>query len=310
VRISVVAGSANSELGHAVATRLGVGLAANELDEFPDGEVRPAVEEMRGDDVYIIQPTSPPVNDHLVELCLLADACRRSGASRITAVVPYFGYARQDRRTRPGHGIGARVALGFVSGSGADRLIVVDPHSPTFEAMSPVPAVVLTARSVLVDAVRRLRFEPTVVVAPDLGAAKLAEHFGTALGARVAVVRKTRQTGTVVRAEDLVGDVAGGAALIVDDMITSGGTVEAAVRLVEAHGGRPVAAVATHGLFTEGASARLDALGLRGVVVTDTVAAPARRPATLKVVDASGVLADAVGRLHREERLDDVSGWD
>jgi ribose-phosphate pyrophosphokinase len=308
--LCVVAGAANPELARAVAAGLGLGLTTAEIERFPDGEVRPAVGAVRGADVYVIQPTTPPVNEHLVELALLVDACRRSGAERVTALVPYFGYARQDRRGRPGHGIGARVALDVVAGSGADRIVVVDPHSTALEAMSPVPVEALTAGPILIDAVRRLRFDPSVVVAPDLGAAKVAERFGTALGIPVAVIRKSRQTGTLVRAEELVGNVDGRRALIVDDMITSGATIEAAVRLVESLGGRPEAAVATHGLFVEAAAGRLDGLGLRGMVVTDTVRAAVAAPSKVEVVTTGSLLADAIGRLHHDQPLDDLSIWD
>ena len=305
-----MAGTANLELAKTVASGLGVGLTTTEIERFPDGEVRPTVRTMRGDDVFVIQPTTPAVNENLVELALLVDACRRSGAERVTAVVPYFGYARQDRRDRPGQGIGARVALGVIATAGADRLVVVDPHPSAFEAMCPIPIVVLTATTILIDAVRKLRFEPTAVVAPDLGAAKLAERFGTAFQVPVAVVRKSRQTGTLVRAEELVGSVDGRRALIVDDMISTGATVEAAVQLVQSYGGHPEAAVATHGLFVGAASDRLDELALRRVVVTDTAPAPTKSPSKIEVVGAGGLLADAIGRLHHGNSLDDLSIYD
>jgi ribose-phosphate pyrophosphokinase len=307
--LCVVAGSSNVELAAGIASGFGIDVSRAEVEHFPDGELRPVVGEVRGADVYIVQPTSPPVNDHLVELALLIDACRRQGAKRITAVVPYFGYARQDRRWRSGHGIGIRVALDVVAASGADRLVVVDPHTLTLEAMSPIPVVTLSATTVLTEVIRDLPIEPSVVVAPDFGALKLAERFGAALELPVAVIRKSRQSGALVRAEELFGHVDGRQAVIVDDMITSGATIEAAVELVNLHGGSGAVAVAVHGLFVGAAAARLDALELGGIVVTDTAQSNNQRPAGLQMVTVGVLLQEAIARLYNEESLEDLHMW-
>jgi ribose-phosphate pyrophosphokinase len=205
------------------------------------------VDHLRGDDVYVIQPTGPPVSDHLVELFLLLDACRRCGADRITAVVPYFGYARQDRRDRTGQ-VGARVIADALAGSGAQRLIVVDPHSSALEAMCGIPVEMLTAVPVLAAALAPMVAESTVIVAPDLGAAKLAEHNASLLRRPVAVVRKSRLSAVPVHAEEIAGDVNGRPAVIIDDMISTGATIEAAAGVLLAHGGAPdIVVAATHG---------------------------------------------------------------
>ncbi len=304
--LRIVAGSANPALARAVAAGLGGEPGSTELERFPDGELRPAVDNVRGDDVYVVQPTGPPVNEHLVELLLLLDACRRAGASRVTAVVPYFGYARQDRRGRPGEAIGARVAADAIAGAGADRLIVVDPHTSGFESMCSIPVETLTALGVLAGALGAETARPRVVVAPDLGAVKLAERLAPVLRLPVAVVRKSRMTGSRVVAEELIGEVEGREAVIVDDMITTGATIEAAARLLVARGAgaRPVVA-ATHGLLVGPAPDRLGHLDLARLLVTDTVRLPASVP-TLEVCSIAGLLVDAIGRLHREEPLDDL----
>src|ERR1035437_2525050 len=207
--LRIVPGPANPLLAAAVARTLRTEPAACELDRFPDGELRPVVDHLRGDDVYVIQPTGPPISDHLVELLLLLDACRRGGAGRITAVLPYFGYARQDRRSQAGEAVGARVVADALAASGAQRLVVVDPHTAALEAMCGIPVEMLTAVPALAGALAPQVPGGAVVVAPDLGAVKRAEHYASLLPRPVAVVRKTRMTGATVRAEEIAGDVAG-----------------------------------------------------------------------------------------------------
>jgi len=311
VSLCIVAGSANPSLAEAVAAGIGSVAMRSGLERFPDGELCPVVGPMRGDDVYVFQPTTPPVNEHLVELALLLDACRRAGSRRVTAVVPYFGYARQDRRSRPGQAIGARVVADILAAAGADRIVVVDPHTPGFEATCSIPVEVLTATSVLVTALRNREPGRSVVVAPDLGAVKLAERFAAALGLPVAVVRKSRISGTSVRAEELVGHVVGCRPIIVDDMISTGATIEATARLLEAHGALPQTVVAaTHALLLEAAPERLDQLRLARLLVTDTVSIPSNAPSTLEVCSVAAMLSDAIDRLHREEPLDDLARFE
>jgi ribose-phosphate pyrophosphokinase len=275
-----------------------------ELDRFPDGELRPVVNPVRGDDVYVIQPTGPPVSDHLMELLLLLDACRRDGAGRITAVVPYFGYARQDRRGRSGEPVGARVVADALTASGAQCLVVVDPHSAALEAMCGIPVEMLTAAPALADALAPDVPGDAVIVAPDLGAVKLAEHYASLLQRPVAVVRKTRLTGATVRAEEIAGHVAGRPAIIVDDMISTGATIEAATRVVLAHGSTSgIVVAATHGLLVGGAARRLRGLPVRRVVTTDTLPQGRSAALALQVESVAPLLADAISRLHRNQPL-------
>ena len=234
---------------------------------------------MRGDDVFVFRSTGPPVNEHVVELLLLLDACRRAGADRITAVVPYFGYARQDRRSNPGEAVGSRVLADAVASSGADRLLVVDPHTAALDA---------------------------IIVAPDLGAVKLAERYASLLRRRpVAVVRKTRVSGEEVQAQELMGDVRGRPAVIVDDMISTGRTIEAAMQVLESHdAASDPSIVATHGPLVAGAMERIARLGPSGVYLTDTL--PVEEAEKLRVCTVSALLADAVDRLTHDRPLDDL----
>jgi ribose-phosphate pyrophosphokinase len=308
----VVAGSANRALARSVAAVLAVAPVAVDMERFPDGELRPAVAEVRGEDVYVLQPTGPPVNEHLVELLLLLDACRRAGAARLTAVVPYFGYARQDRRGKAGEAVGVRVVADALAAAGADRLVVIDPHTVALEAVCPVPVEMLTAVPALAAALRPLIADAAVLVAPDLGAVKLAERYASILRRQVIVIRKTRVSGEVVRAHELVGEVRERPAVIVDDMISTGSTVEAATAVLDAYGAAPGPTVAaTHGPLVSGALERMEAAGVARAVVTDTVA---RRElplddvelGSLRVCSVAGLLADAIDRLHRDRPLDDL----
>ncbi len=302
--LRIVSGSANPGLANAIANYLGVESDGCSVQRFPDGEVRPIVENICGSDVYVIQPTSPPVNEHIVELLLLLDACRRARAARVTAVVPYFGYARQDRRTRAGQALGSAVIADAIAAAGADRLVVVDPHTPTLEAVCRIPVETLSAVPALLGALVAELPEGAAVVAPDLGAVKLAERYAAVLHGPVAVVRKQRESGSAVAALDIAGDVGGRAVVIIDDMITTGATIEAALGLLRARGGaQDVIVAATHGLLVHAAVSRLRALELRHVLVADTVAV--KTPGTfVRVCSIAPMLADAIACLHADKPLE------
>lgn len=303
--LRIVSGSANPMLAHGVAAELDAAPGEGPLERFPDGELRPAVGDVRGDDVYVVQPTGPPVNDNLVELALLIDACRRAGAERITAVLPYLGYARQDRRTGTGQPIGARVSMEVLAAVGADRAVVLDPHNPAIEAMSPVPVDVLTALPDLAGTLRPLVPPGAVIVAPDLGAVQLAERCAALLDGTVAVVRKARRSGTEVVAADLVGEVAGRRTAVVDDMISTGGTVEAAVQLLRTRGADPeIVVAALHGVLAGDCIERLADLRLERLLLTDSVTPVDTTPVPSEVHRLAPLLAEAVGRMHRDEPLD------
>ncbi|WP_051944400.1 ribose-phosphate diphosphokinase [Streptacidiphilus rugosus] len=302
MRPRIVAGTGHRALAQAVAATLGTEPVACETERFPDGELRPVVGDVQGADLYLVQPTGPPVNDNLVELLLLLDACHRGGARRLTALVPYFGYARQDRRTTAGQPVGARVAADLLVAAGADRRVVIDPHTAALEAMCGVPVEVLTAVPLLADALGQELSRAAVLVAPDLGAVKLVEHYGRLLRLPVAVVRKTRVSGTQVLAEELVGRVAERPAVIIDDMISTAGTVETAVKVLLAHGAvADITVATTHALLVGGARDRLRRLPIRRLVVTDTLPVEPAGGLPLQVCSVAPLLADAVDLLHGDE---------
>jgi len=304
MNLTILPGRAHPALAEAIARELGIHPAACELGRFPDGELHVAVgDSVRGHDVYLVQPTAPPVESHTLELLLLADACRRAGAARLTAVVPYFGYARQDRRARGREPVGARLVCDLLPVAGVERLVAVDLHSNALEGVAGIPLEHLSAVHILADALGPTAGSNAVVVAPDLGAAKLADRYARALGAPVALVHKARLSGAQVEVRGLTGDVRGRRALIVDDMITTGATVEAAIAsLVEAGCTPGITVIATHAVLVENAVQRLRTAGVERLVVTDSVAQEGL-PAWVQTVSLAPLLADAIGRLHGDESL-------
>lgn len=294
----IIAGSAHPALAASLARELGQPLGPCDITRFPDGELEIEVQvDVRGRAVFIVQPTSPPVGEHLLELTLLSDACRRAGASSITAVVSYLGYARQDRRETGREPLGARVVAELLAAGRIDRMVCLDLHSRAVEGCFPQPVEHASAVAALVQKLGDIP-RPAVVVSPDLGAVKRAEAFANLLGLNVAVVHKQRQSGSDVKAVGVVGDVKGLHALVVDDMISTAGTVCAAINAVVAAGAHPdVTIAATHGLFVGPALERLAAVKPRRVVVTDSVPQPAHTPFPLDVVSVAPVLADVMKRL-------------
>jgi ribose-phosphate pyrophosphokinase len=294
----ILAGSAHPALAANVAKEIGQPLGACEVTRFPDGELDIDVRaDVRGKDVYVVQPTRPPVGEHLLELTLISDACRRAGAANVTAVVSYFGYARQDRRETGREALGARVVAELLAAGRVDRVICLDLHSRAVEGCFPQPVEHVTAVPALVQRLFDIP-RPAVVISPDFGAVKRAEHFARLLGLQVAVVHKQRLSGAEVSTRGLVGEVRGLHALIVDDMLSTAGTVCAAVKAVIEAGARPeVTIAATHGLFAGPALERLARIQLKRVVVSDSVPPPAQTPFTLDVVPIAPVLADVVKRL-------------
>lgn len=304
------AGSHELTLGEAVARLLGLRLGGREIERFPDGECHVRIlENVRGQDVYALASTGPPADANLFELFLLADACRRAGAARLTAVIPYFGYARQDRRSSRQEPVGARLTADLIRASGFDRVVSIDLHNAALEGFFSIPLEHLSAVPLLAEAARRSPLGGNgVVVAPDLGAAKLADRYGTLLGMPVAIVHKTRISGREVTARSVTGNVEGRQPVIVDDMISTGGTVEAAGRALAAAGALPVAAVvATHGLFVADAGERLAAVGARRLIVTDTLPLPAGLPPRLEVVSVAPILAKAIEGLNANQSLGELA---
>lgn len=304
----ILSGSGERDLGAAIARALGLEEVPRLLERFPDGELHvQAQAPLAGRDVYLLVSLAAPTGERLLELMLLSDAARRDGAAAVTAVVPYVGYARQDRRKRPGEPVGARVVADLLRAGRFDRLVAVDLHDPSLEGVLAPCVEHLTAAPLLVDALRPHAGEDAVVVAPDLGAAKLAEEYARRLGAPMAVVHKERRTGSDVSVRRVIGEVRGARPILVDDMISTAGTVRAAADALLQRGCAPAIVVAaTHGLFAGPAVERLSGLPLRAVLTTDSVPVEAPRALPHRQVGLAPLLAEAVRRLHGGEPLGDL----
>ncbi|MGH7950270.1 MAG: ribose-phosphate diphosphokinase [Candidatus Binataceae bacterium] len=309
MNLSVISGNANPALAEAVARILGTKLIARTLQRFPDSELHIEIQEsVRTADVYIIQPTSPPVDSHLMELLMLADACRRAGAARITAVVPYIGYARQDRRSSGREPVGARLVADLVAAAHIDRIVAMDTHTTGLEGVFPVPLEHLSAVDTLAAALATRMPSNGVVMSPDLGGVKLAERYSRKLKLPLAIVHKTRLSGLNVKAVSIVGDVKGRTPIVVDDMISTGGTIEAALHAAsEAGAARGPMVAATHAVLVGPAVERLKPLGLTRLVVSDSVALSTGADVLpIEVASIAPVLAEAISRLNQGKSLGDL----
>jgi ribose-phosphate pyrophosphokinase len=294
---AIFAGSASLKLGASLARELGASSGNCVLGRFPDGEVEVRLlDPVRRKDVFLVQSTSPPVNDHLMELLALADACRRAAAARITAVIPYFGYARADKRRGRREPITARVVADLLEAVGVAHVVTVDVHTPQIEGFFHAPVDSLTAVPALCEALREDLPRDAVVVSPDAGRANLAAHYARCLGTPVVLLHKRRSDGAKVEVTHVVGDVSGKACVIIDDTISTAGTIAQAVGALLERGARDIAVAATHGLFVDGARERLDALPIREIVVTDTVEGRESGWKALRVVSSAPLLGAALKR--------------
>ena len=309
MNLEIVTGSSNYALAEEVAKNLGVELVPRILERFPDGELNIAIKQsVRGCDVYMIEPTCPPVDEHFFELFLLADACRRAGATHLTAVIPYFGYARQDRRAHGREPVSLRLLADLIAASAVQRVVVVDFHSRAVESAFAVPVEHVSAISILANAVRPSVHKDGVVVSPDLGAVKMAEHYARLLGLSVAIIHKTRISGSEVTVQRIIGDVRDREIVVVDDMITTGGTIEKAIKALLDAGcsSSGIKVVASHGLFVGNAADRLAQLPIERIYVSDSVPRPERSPLPLQVSSLAPLLAETIQRLYRLESLGNV----
>ncbi|MFQ6059234.1 MAG: ribose-phosphate diphosphokinase [Anaerolineae bacterium] len=307
-RLQIFTGNANPSLAEEIARHLGIPLGQATVSTFSDGEVRVRIEEnVRGSDVFVVQPTCAPVDHHLMELLIMIDALRRASAHRITAVIPYYGYARQERKTAGREPISARLVANLITTAGADRVLTVDLHAPAIEGFFDIPVDHLRAGPILADYFQKLSLPAPVVVAPDEGGVDRAVKFRDRLRVPLAIIAKHRPQPEAAKILEMVGDVAGRTAIIVDDIISTGATLIEAVDSLLQRGARAVYAAAVHPVFSANAVERIRASALEKVVVTNTIPVPAEeRGEKIEVLSVAHLLAQAIQRIHEHRSVSEL----
>jgi ribose-phosphate pyrophosphokinase len=300
----LLAGSANPALAEGIASYLDVELCKLTASRFADGELFVRIDEnVRGSDIFIVQPTNAPA-ENIIELLLLIDAARRASATRITCVMPYYGYSRQDRKDQPRVAIGAKLVANLIAVAGADRVLGIDFHQHQLQGFFDVPVDHLYAAPVFVSHYRKKQLQDLVVVAPDVGAAKMARGFAKRLDGSFAIIDKRRPRANVAEVVNVVGEVAGRDCLIVDDMIDTAGTVTEAAQALMRLGAARVFVCATHALLSGPAAERLTNSPICEVTVTDTIAIPPEhRFPQLKVLSVAELLSKAIRYTHSEQSV-------
>ncbi|HXT18406.1 MAG TPA: ribose-phosphate pyrophosphokinase [Gemmatimonadaceae bacterium] len=302
--LKLLAGTANRPLAEGIAGHLGIELCKVNLGRFADGEISVRIDEnVRGNDVFIMQPTNPPA-ENIMELLLLIDAARRASAARITCVMPYYGYGRQDRKDQPRVPIGAKLMANMIQAAGVDRVLGIDFHQHQLQGFFDVPVDHLYAMPVFTTHYRKMGLNDPVVVAPDVGSAKMARGFAKRLNAALAIIDKRRPKPNVSEVVNVVGEVEGHDCILVDDMIDTAGTVTEAARALVKLGAKDIYVCATHALLSGPARQRLDDAPIKELAVTDTVAIPEeRRPKSLYMLSVAELLSKAIRFTHAEQSV-------
>jgi ribose-phosphate pyrophosphokinase len=299
-RLQVFTGNAHRALAEAICHELQIPLGRALVTSFSDGETRVRLDEnVRGSDIFVIQPGSPPVDHHIMELLLMLEALKRSSAQRVTAVIPY--YPRQEKKTAGREPISARLVADLVSTAGADRILTLDLHAPAIEGFFNIPVDHLRAAPILANQIRRMGMENVVVVSPDSGGVARASEFRSRVGGALAVFAKSRPEPEVAEMLEMVGDVEGRTAIIVDDIVSTGGTLLDAAAELKRRGAARVAACAVHAILSGDAATRIAESDLETVLITDTLPVPAEKlNHKMQVLTVAPMLAEAIMRIHKD----------
>jgi ribose-phosphate pyrophosphokinase len=301
--LQLFSGNANPELAQEIAVALGTSLGDPAIRQFADGEIHLQIQEnVRGADVFIIQPTCTPVDRHLMELLLMIDALKRASAERITAVLPYYGYARQDRKDKPRVPISARVVAALLETAGADRVLALDLHAAQIQGFFDIPVDHLFATPVLIEHFKAPNIPELTVVSPDAGGVERARAFAKRLNSPLAIIDKRREETNVAEVMNVVGDVDGRNCLIVDDLIDTGGTLVKGAEALMAKGAASVSACATHAVLSGSSVSRIEASCLKEVIFTNSIplSQEARKSCRIKSLSVAKLLAEAIRSIHDE----------
>jgi ribose-phosphate pyrophosphokinase len=302
--MKIFSGSANRELAERICRYIGVPLGQATISAFPDGETYVKIEEnVRGRDVFLIQPTSPPTNQHLMELLIMVDAARRASADRITAVIPFFGYARQDRKDQPRVPITAKLIANLLHAAGVNRVLTMDLHAQQVQGFFDIPVDHLYSLPVLIKYLRQKLTGNKVVVSPDIGGLKMASAYAEALGAGLAIVAKERKSATETAALNLIGDVEGQDVLMVDDLTETAGTLTSAAELLKKRGAQKIYAGVSHAVLVDIAIPRLQKSKIEELITTNSTPVRKVDGFTTTVLCVSELLGEGMKRIHKDESV-------
>jgi ribose-phosphate pyrophosphokinase len=300
----IFSGSANRELATRICNYIGVPLGKATISSFPDGETYVRIEEnVRGRDVFLIQPTSPPTNQHLMELLIMVDAARRASADRITAVIPFFGYARQDRKDQPRVPITAKLVANLLTAAGVSRVLTMDLHAQQVQGFFDIPVDHLYSMPVLIKYLRPRLTRKTVIVSPDVGGLKMASAYAQALRANLAIVAKQRKSATDTEALYVIGDVEGSDVLLVDDLTETAGTLTSAAETLKGRGALDIYAAVSHAVLVDIAIPRLQKSKIKELVTTNSTPVRAVDGFSISVQCVSELLGEGMKRIHKDESV-------
>lgn len=304
-KMMIFTGNAHPKLADSIAVKLNTKLSSAFVGRFSEGEIRVKINDnVRGKDVFVIQSTCPPANDNLMELLIMIDALRRASAWRITAVIPHYGYARQDRKDQPRVPITAKLVANLLTTSGADRILTMDLHAGQIQGFFDIPLDHLFAINVLVDYFNKKKLKNLVIVAPDVGGIKMARAYAKRLKAKLAILDKRRSSPESTEVMHLLGDVEGRKAIIVDDLVATGGSLIEAINALHKRGVKEIYAAITHGVLSGNAISRIKKSYLKELLITDTIPFPSSvKTNKIKVLSVAGLLADAIKRIHTDQSI-------
>ncbi|MFM8419928.1 MAG: ribose-phosphate diphosphokinase [Verrucomicrobiota bacterium] len=297
--MKVFTGNSNPALARAICEAIDIPLGKSTVRPFPNGETFVKIDEnVRGEDVYVIQSTSPPANQHLMEMFIMMDALRRASASRITAVLPFYGYARQDRKDQPRVPITAKLVANLIVAAGAHRVLTMDLHAQQIQGFFDIPVDHLYAAPVIFDYLKRIAIPNLVVVSPDLGGLKMAAAYAQQLGAELAIVAKRRTSPTETEAISVIGEIDGRNILLVDDLTETAGTLVNAAALLKSRGAHKIRACVSHALVNDLGAERLRKSVIDDLITTDTVLRPEIEGVRITTLSVAGLLGEAIKRIH------------
>jgi len=303
-KLRLFSGSAHPQLALEIAAYLGQELADATVTSFPDGETFVKINDnIRGQDVFIVQPTCPPTNQNIMELLIMVDAARRASADRITAVIPFFGYARQDRKDQPRVPITAKLIANILVAAGVQRVLTMDLHAQQLQGFFDIPVDHLYALPVMVKHIRSMKLENLVVVSPDVGGVKMASAYAEALGASLAIVVKRRRSATEVDASHVIGEVDGKNVLIIDDLTETAGTITSAAKILKTLGVCDIYAGVSHAVLTDLAVERVRSSEIKELITTDSVPVRHDMVDRVRVLSVAELLGEGIRRIHEGESV-------